>query len=510
MQKLNQQKLPSAGIERELRRVKGQFWTPDWIAEAMVEYVLANGSHTLFDPAVGEGAFFRAARTKSRETGRQIELCGTEIDPTALHQALGNGLTDEDIANVKITDFVLKPPDGPFKSIVANPPYIRHHRLSADTKTQIRALGARLVGKPLDGRAGLHIFFLLRALELLDRDGRLAFIMPADTCEGIFASTLWRWITKRFRLETVVTFDSGASPFPGVDTNPIIFMIRNANPTQHFSWIRCHRANCDDLQRWIRSPLALSVTSSLTMCQREIAEGLATGLSRPPNNQATSDPVLGDFAQVMRGIATGANEYFFLTGEQARQLQIPNDFLITAIGRTRDVVGEEITLETVDKLRAKGRPTLLLSLDDRPVEKFPIPIQKYISQGLELGFDKRPLIKQRRPWYRMETRAVPPILFAYLGRRNARFIYNRVGVLPLTGFLCVYPNSGVVSKLWQVLSHPETISNLALIGKSYGSGAIKVEPRALEKLRLPQHLLVEFGLTHPLRLLERKLGDSYH
>lgn len=38
----------------------------------------------------------------------------------------------------------------------------------------------------------------------------------------------------------------------------------------------------------------------------------------------------------------------------------------------------------------------------------------------------------------MEQREVPPILFAYLGRRNTRFILNEAGILPLTGFLCVY------------------------------------------------------------------------
>ncbi|HNC43012.1 MAG TPA: hypothetical protein PLU80_02455, partial [Acidobacteriota bacterium] len=42
--------------------------------------------------------------------------------------------------------------------------------------------------------------------------------------------------------------------------------------------------------------------------------------------------------------------------------------------------------------------------------------------------------------------------------------------------------------------HPETIANLALVGKSYGSGAIKVEPRALEKLQLPVKAMEQAGL----------------
>src|SRR5262249_46653287 len=114
------------------------------------------------------------------------------------------------------------------------------------------------------------------------------------------------------------------------------------------------------------------------------------------------------------------------------------------------------------------------------------------------GLPQRPLIAQRRPWYKMEVRTPPAFLFAYLGRRNARFIRNLAGVLPLTGFLCVYPRSeepDYVERLWQVLRHPETVNNLAAVGKSYGSGAIKVEPRALEQLPLPTQIVAQAGLA---------------
>jgi hypothetical protein len=97
----------------------------------------------------------------------------------------------------------------------------------------------------------------------------------------------------------------------------------------------------------------------------------------------------------------------------------------------------------------------------------------------------------------METRTPPPILFAYLGRRHVRFIRNLAGVVPLTGFLCVYPHQTerqFVDALWQVLCHPETIANLALVGKSYGGDAIKVEPRALERLPLSETILSQAGL----------------
>jgi hypothetical protein len=488
----SKQQLPSAGPEREALRQKGQFWTPAWVAEAMVAYVLADGAKELFDPAVGEGAFFRATKRLGR-----VRLIGTELDPQALEQARSNGLSVADLAHVEITDFVLRPPRGPFRAIVANPPYIRHHRLPAAVKAQLRLLGRSILGVALDGRAGLHVYFLLRALQLLEKGGRLAFIMPADTCEGVFARPLWNWISSRYRLDAVVTFTGEASPFPTVDTNPVIFFIRNMPPTKAFLWAQCSEAETTALTQWVMSDLHLMSEPAIRVTKRDLAEALQTGLSRPPSELREHEPRLGDFATVLRGIVTGANDFFFLTRTRARELRLPAEFLRPAIGRTRDAVREELTPSDLDALDAKGRPTLLLCLDNRPLHQFPPPVQEYIQYGETLNLPTRPVIAQRRPWYKMEQRAVPPILFAYLGRRNCRFIRNHAGVVPLTCLLCVYPkrpDAEFHDALWRILNHPRTIANLARVGKSYGSGAIKVEPRSLERLPLPVDLVEEADL----------------
>jgi hypothetical protein len=97
----------------------------------------------------------------------------------------------------------------------------------------------------------------------------------------------------------------------------------------------------------------------------------------------------------------------------------------------------------------------------------------------------------------METRKSPPILFAYLGRRHARFIRNTAGAVPLTCLLCGYPKhpeTEFVDRLWKVLSYPETTGNLKKVGKSYGGDAIKVEPRSLERLPLPDMRVRATGL----------------
>lgn len=442
----------------------------------MVEYVLTEDNTLLFDPAVGTGAFFHAAKSIAQEKGLRVRFTGVEIDSDALMLSLEHGLLPEDIAEVTIGDFFSYSPERQFKAITANPPYIRHHLIDPEKKTTLQRFASQILGKKLDGRAGLHIYFLIRALSLLGEDGKLAIIVPADTCEGKFAPALWEWITTHFVLDAVITFSPQATPFQDVDVNPIILLIRKSAPAKqtHFLWVQCNQSKTDALKAWVRSGFKDNSTDALFVAVRSLKEGLTTGLSRRPTAYIKTTYRLGDFVKVMRGIATGNNDFFLMTSEKAKQLGIPESFFVRAIARTRDVPAEEITYETIAWLEHQGRPTMLLSLGKENLDVLPHSVRRYIEQGEKLGLHKRPLLAKRRPWYKVETRIPPPFLFAYLGRRHSRFIRNKAKVVPLTGFLCVYPlnnNEEILDCLWRILTHPDTLANLSSNGGKHRSCA---------------------------------------
>ena len=333
MKIITHKKLPTNWDQREKLRDKGQFWTPDWVAEAMVAYV-AQSADLIFDPGVGKGAFYTALR----KVAPRKKFFGTDIDPETIADAHREGIFSEDV-ELEVRDFILNPPKKLFKAIVANPPYIRHHRLSQEQKSHFRKISLLHLGDTLDGRAGLHIYFLIQALTLLDEGGRLAFIMPADTCEGVFSKKLWNWIGKKYQIDGVITFDPKATPFPGVDTNAIIFLIQNERPTGKIKWAKCLESHSRGLFEFLENDLASKSYDGLDMCERDLTEALSVGLSRPPRTDHNFEFTLTDFARVVRGIATGANEFFFLTREKATAIGIPDQFLVSAVGRTRDAEG---------------------------------------------------------------------------------------------------------------------------------------------------------------------------
>jgi len=468
----------------------------------MVAWAAQDSDH-VFDPAVGPGAFFRAARRLAARRARPLAPIGCELDPAALRGGLAQGgIEPSDLRHVVVGDFMEADLGRRFRAVVANPPYVRHHRFGAEYKAALRAFGARLAGRELDGRAGLHVFFLMKALTLLEPGGRLAFIVPADTCEGRFAPVLWNWIGREYRIEGAVTFAPDASPFPGVDTNPVVLLISRAPPAATMRWARVLKAGTADLLAWCEGGLPAGRTDGLEAAPRDAAEALATGLTRPPATDRPGDTIpFGHLFRVLRGIATGDNGFFFMTSGRIGELGLPRDAFLRAIGRTRDHTdGPCLTLDHLDALDRQGRPTYLLSLGRAPREALPPAVQAHLRRGEAAGLPARPLIAQRRPWYRMEARRPPEWLFAYLGRRSCRFIRNAAGAVPLTGFLCVYPLHPAAldhDAATRVLNDPRTLANLGRVAKSYGGGALKVEPRNLERLPIPAAVLADHGLRAP-------------
>jgi adenine-specific DNA-methyltransferase len=491
------QSIPSSGPAREALRQKGQFWTPAWLARAMAAWVVKDHPPSLFDPAVGPGTFFAAAK----EAGFRGSFAGFELDESVLAEGFRLGLPSSELAHVILGDFIASRMPGALPAVISNPPYIRHHRLTEARKQELRALALQCLGFPLDGRVGLHFYFLLKCLEHLAPGGRLAFLVPADVCEGVSSAAAWRRLAERFRIDAVLTFADAAAPFPNVDTNALVLLMSRRDPTDRVRWLRVLEPDPDAIAEALQSDGDDGEGSgSVELQWRTLEELLGTGLSRRPRPLGSQGVPLSHFARVVRGIATGANEFFFLTRARLRELRLDERYFQRALGRTRDCASDTLTPALVDQLDRAARPTWLLRLGKEPKEKLPAALRAYLEHGEGLGLPERPLIKTRKPWYRMEQRSAPPLLFAYLGRRDCRFILNRAGVVPLTCFLCVYPWDGdraSVERLWLAVNHPDTLANLVFVAKSYGGGALKVEPRQLEMLEIPLHVLREFGIQRP-------------
>ena len=115
----------------------------------------------------------------------------------------------------------------------------------------------------------------------------------------------------------------------------------------------------------------------------------------------------------------------------------------------------------------------------------------YIEDAERKHYDKRFLTRNRNPWYKPESREPAPILFTYMTSGRPRFILNERRVLNLNNLHCLYlrqhvqKSSSRIAGLVRVLNSQQVIEQLPQVGRVYGGGLVKVEPKELEMVLLP-------------------------
>src|SRR5439155_14004546 len=106
--------------ERETKSM-GQVATPQTVAELMARWVMSAKPATVLDPAAGLGSLLQ----ECHRLGRHVEFVGVERDEETLRQAESAAPRGTKLIRA---DYLLSD-GGQFDGIIANPPYVKAHRL---------------------------------------------------------------------------------------------------------------------------------------------------------------------------------------------------------------------------------------------------------------------------------------------------------------------------------------------------------------------------------------------
>ena len=205
---------------------------------------------------------------------------------------------------------------------------------------------------------------------------------------------------------------------------------------------------------------------------------------------------LGDLFEVRRGLATGANSFFIMTREDARNLGLPTEYLKPVLPSPRHLKTGIVTSDS------DGHPMLdsqLVLLDcDLPEddirERF-LRLHEYLATGIADGVRDRYLPSNRSLWYRQEQRLPAPYLSNYMGRGSGedkpfRFIWNQSQAVATNVYLMLYPKPPLLPLLDDpksaALVHQALNSldadELRFEGRVYGGGLHKIEPKELLRM----------------------------
>lgn len=125
----------------------GQFFTPSYICDKMINLIENKG--IILEPSCGDGAFLK----KLPKTAIGLEIDEKIKYPTAL-------TLDFFEWNKKVD------------TIIGNPPYVKYKDILDSTKAKLPQV--------MDARTNLYSFFIWHAIEILNDNGELIFIVPRD------------------------------------------------------------------------------------------------------------------------------------------------------------------------------------------------------------------------------------------------------------------------------------------------------------------------------------------
>lgn len=458
---------------REHRYKIGQFFTPDAIADLMADAVRATKPETVLDPGVGGGVLLRALEGDARLFGLDIDSAAVELAANSIrgeHEIMVGDFLDADAWPLS---------EQTFDAIVANPPYVRHHNLSADHKLLARHYSAKF-GLKVSSLSGSYVYFLLEAILRLNNGGRLAFITPTEFLDVRYGRALKEALLQRCEINEIIVLEMDELAFEGVlTTSAITIATRIDTPSRRVRLVEGKlngsvERGSDVVLQATAATSALPWSPLLPSRAKRIAPLLKGRTAK-----------LHEYCRVRRGIATGDNSFFTMTQTDVELWGIEEEFLVPVVVGSRDLPQTGPLDAAFHSSRADDGARCRLFFCHWPIESLTgTNALRYIEYGFELGLDKRFNCRVRNPWYAVEP--VPPADFftTYMSRNHARIIRNEVGARCMTSLLNVWALPGIdPDSLRQSLEDPENAQVLREFGRTYGGGLGKIEPGDL--LTLP-------------------------
>lgn len=466
----------------ETLKSRGAFFTPPQIASFLASWAIQKPTDLVFEPSCGEAAFLTAAYSRLQELGaleNSTQLYGIDIHPQAIRIAeaiINNGA---ERARLEAADFFHYNTHIRFDAVVGNPPFVRYQNFSGAARARAQAV-ALSSGVRLPGLASSWAAFTVHAASFLKSDGRLALVLPAELLHVNYAGPVRRFLMNRFKNIRLVLFEERV--FPGVLEEIILLLAEGKGPTDHCEMVQSR--NLNDLskltsQKWIPSSQEEKwITGLLPANARDIYQEFA-------GNGCFE--MLHKWGQTSLGMVTGNNKFFAFNAEAARKMRLSGkDLLPICPPGSRHLRGLGFTELAWQEMRDQGHCVYLF---DPTTDRLSEAALSYINQGEAAGVHEAYKCRVRSPWWIVPKVSTPDAFFTYMNHDAPRIVANRGGFPYLNsvhGLTFEKNRRRIGMDLLPIASlNSMTLLGSELVGRSYGGGMLKLEPKEAGKLPVP-------------------------
>jgi len=423
----------------------GVYYTPQYLGEFLVKWAVRSKSESVLDPACGDGAILLEARKLTHK------ITGVEIDPLACRKSRsvlpGAKIINSDF--FKASKSLEK-----YDCVVSNPPFIRSNLFSHRNKSE-----------------SSWALFLKESMKLLKQNGKLAFILPREFLFSNYSQTILKELKQQF--DQIIIYITNFFAFDAQTRVTLLLAAKSAQTKGLFfkNIPDPSHLNSNNLQLTdnVRSDWLYDIIpkSSRSLMQDKLASNSFVPLS--------------SVADIRLGIVTGAKEFFLLSEKDAKNWNISTKHLKPVLPTTQFVDGTNFTHDDFNKLRKAEKKCFLLSTLDRSDRS----LDRYIKHGENNSIHLRYKCRIREPWYMIKHNEPPDGFLTYMVGRFPKIIKNSAGVLATNNLHFVKPHE--TNSVFSTFYNWVTLTSVELIGRIYGGGVLKIEPKDAQRIVVPKN-----------------------
>ena len=197
------------------------------------------------------------------------------------------------------------------------------------------------------------------------------------------------------------------------------------------------------------------------------------------------------------GIVTGNNKYFTLSPARVRELGLPrSEVLRLSPPGSSHLRGLVLSRDMLARLGAQGKATYLFSPGPTPSPQ----AQAYIDVGRKAGVDEAYKCRVRKEWFRVPLVRPADLLLTCMNADTPRLTTNQADAHHLNSVHGVYLKADLRALGRDLLPlaslNSVTMLNAEMVGRSYGGGILKIEPREADVWAMPSPALVAARAEH--------------
>lgn len=460
----------------------GQFFTPDYIAKFMADWVTQNANNIL-DPAIGNSIFFKQIKNDN------IKMLGYDIDKNIVDYF------DYKCKTI-ISDYLLSNVPEKFDAIICNPPYNRFQ--SIDNREEIKRKFLKDYNIEVNGYTNQAILFLIKSIMELKKNGRIAYIIPTDFLESSYGEQIKKILLQQKLLYSIINFEYNVFD-NATTTSCILFLEKSNNKAIKMINIR----NKEEF-------LTIDLEKALIINYKDL-NPKEKWLKLFKNQKSYKNLVkVNKYLKVSRGIATGCNEFFILNENEIKKNRLDKKYFRVCISRSADIKNLIFNNGNINELSEQSKKMYLLDIKENDV-KNDVNLQNYIANGEKNKINEKYLLKCRSPWYSMEQKKVSPIWITNASRGKIKIIRNTTDANNLTTFHSAFINEEykditniifcyLISNIGQeILQHNK---------KTMGGGLDKYQPSDLNDAYMLDLDIISSNDIKEINNLYEKLKDD--